>query len=67
MCRPGPLSSAAIARYEYLKRIEAERDRYKAALEVIASPNRATYEGPMDAWKIATKALRPDWDGSYEP
>lgn len=37
--------------------LQAERNHYRAALEVIASPNRATYDGPMDAWKIATEAL----------
>lgn len=37
--------------------LEAERDRYLEALQLIASPNRLTYERPGDAVAIAQQAL----------
>ena len=38
-------------------KLRGERDRFRDALTLIASPNRATYEQPLDAWKIAYDAL----------
>lgn len=53
----GYLQHHALKAKELAHALEDERDAYRNALHVIASPNRATYEKLGDAVEIARDAL----------